>query len=78
MCPSTGVFSAAHDLKTEWVVIKGVSCYVDGTASLTEDWKPFASAMAASVVKNMLRTPAVFEGWPHYPSSDMERAPKEG
>ena len=78
MCPSTGVFSAAHVLKMEWVVIKGVSSYVDGTASLTEDWKPFASAMAASVVKNMLRTPAVFEGWPHYPSSDMGRAPNEG
>ena len=78
MCPSTGVFSAAHVLKMEWVVIKGVSSYVDGTASLTEDWKPFASAMAASVVKNMLRTPAVFEGWSHYQSSDMGRAPNEG
>ena len=78
MCPSTGVFSAAHVLKTEWVVIKGVSSYVDGTASLTEDWKPFASAMAASVVKYMLRAPAVFEGWPHYQSSDMGRAPNEG
>ena len=43
----TGVFSAAHDLKMEWVIIKGISDYADGTASLTEHWKPFASVMAA-------------------------------
>ena len=74
----TGVFSAAHDLKMEWVVIKGISDYADGTASLTEHWRPFASVMAASVVNNILRNPVVFEEWLHYPSSDLGRAQNEG
>ena len=66
----TGVFTAAHDLKTEWVVIKGISGYADSSASLTEDWIPFASAMAASLVNKMLSEPMVFEQWPHYQSRD--------
>ena len=73
-----GVFSAAHDLKMEWVVIKGISDYADGTASLTENWRPFASVMAASVVNNILRNPVVFEEWLHYPSSDLGRTQNEG
>lgn len=72
-----GVFSAAYDLKMEWVVIKGVSNYADGTASFTEHWKPFASVMAASVVNNILRVPAVFKEWAHYTSSDTGRAQNE-
>ena len=64
-----GVFAAAHDLKTEWVVIKGISHYADCSASLTEEWIPFASAMAASVVKNILSEPIIFEEWPHYQST---------
>ena len=67
----TGVFSAAHDLKMEWVIIKGISDYADGTASSTEHWKPFASVMAASVVNNMLRVPVVFDDWPHYRKHDV-------
>ena len=67
----TGVFSAAHDLKMEWVIIKGISDYADGTASLTEHWKPFASVMAASVVNNILREPVIFEQWPHYQKNDV-------
>lgn len=65
----TGVFAAAHDLKTEWVVIKGISRYADCSATLTEDWVPFASAMAASVVNNILSEPSVFDQWPHYQSN---------
>ena len=60
----TGVFSAAHDLKMELVVIKGIADYADGTASSTEHWRPFASVMAASVVNNILREPVVFDQWP--------------
>lgn len=73
-----GVFSAAQDLRMEWVVIKGISNYVDGTVSFTEKWEPFASAMAASVVNNILRTPVVFKEWAHYKSSDTARAQNEG
>ena len=69
----TGVFAAAHDLKMEWVVIKGISDYANGTASLTEHWKPFASVMAASVVNNILREPVVFEQWPHYQNNSCVR-----
>lgn len=69
-----GVFSAAHDRKVEWVIIKGISDYADGTASLTQHWKPFATAMAASVVNNMLRVPVVFDDWPHYQTHDVRAA----
>ena len=65
------MFSAAHDLKMEWVIIKGISDYADGTASLTEHWKPFASVMAASVVNNMLRVPVIFDEWPHYQNHNI-------
>lgn len=65
------MLSAAHDLKIEWVIIKGISDYADGTASLTQHWKPFASVMAASVVNNMLRVPVVFDDWPHYQTHDV-------
>ena len=74
----TGVFSAAHDLKMEWVVIKGIADYADGTASSTEHWRPFASAMAASVVNNILREPVVFEQWPHYQNNDVRGAQNQG
>lgn len=73
-----GVFSAAHDRKVEWVIIKGISDYADGTASLTQHWKPFASAMAASVVNNMLRVPVVFNDWPHYQTHDVRAATMRG
>ena len=70
-CLFTGVFTAAHDLKMEWVIIKGISDYADGTASSTEHWKPFASVMAASVVNNILREPVIFKQWPHYQKDDV-------
>ncbi|PFX11980.1 Baculoviral IAP repeat-containing protein 1g [Stylophora pistillata] len=44
-----GLFAAAHDTKTEWVVVKGVCDFVHGSGSTNDSWKTFACAMAASV-----------------------------
>ena len=60
-----GVFSAAHELKMEWVVIKGISGYADGT-KVKETWQTFASVTAASLVANILNQCSIFEDWPHY------------
>lgn len=61
------MFAAAYDLKTEWVVVKGIKDYADDSRSLTADnWGVFASVMAASVVANILSDAAVFEEWPNY------------
>jgi len=56
--------TAAHDLKSEWVVVKGVSRFADSSANNL--WETFASVMAASLVSNILSDPFVFEQWPHY------------
>ena len=61
----SGVFSVAHDLKMEWVVIKGISGYADGTES-KENWQTFASVTAASLVVSILKECSIFEDWPHY------------
>ena len=61
-----GVFAAAHDLKTEWVVVKGIKDYADGSQSSNDEWGTFASVMAASVVANILSYAIIFEDWPHY------------
>ena len=60
-----GIFSAAHDLKIEWVVVKGISGYADGTVS-KENWQTFASVTAASLVVSILKECSIFEDWPHY------------
>ena len=60
-----GVFSAAHELKMEWVVIKGISGYADGTET-KENWQTFASVTAASLVVSILKECSIFEHWPHY------------
>ena len=60
-----GVFAAAHDLKTEWVVVKGIKGYADGSQSSSDEWGTFASVMAASVVANILSDAVIFEDWPH-------------
>ena len=75
-----GIFAAAHDLKTEWVVIKGISGYADCAASLTKQWLSFASVMAASVMYNILSDTFVFEQWPHYqnPINSSQRTRNEG
>ena len=59
-----GIFTAAHDLKSEWVVVKGVSHFADGSAN--KPWEIFACVMAASLVSNILSDPFVFEQWPHH------------
>ena len=62
----SGVFAAAHDLTTEWVLVKGIKDYADGSRSSSVEWGTFASVMAASVVANILRDAVIFEDWPHY------------
>ena len=62
----TGVFAAAHDLKTEWVVVKGIKDFAEDSQPSSNEWGRFASVMAASVVANILSDPVVFQGWPNY------------
>ena len=58
----SGVYAAAHDFKTEWVVIKGIKDFVDES----KKWKQIACVMAASVVANILNDPVIFQDWPHF------------
>ena len=60
----SGIFSAAHELKVEWVVVEGISGYADGTEE-RENRRKFAE-IAASVVANILSPCSIFEDWPHY------------
>ncbi|CAH3144484.1 unnamed protein product [Porites lobata] len=60
-----GLYKAAHDLKIEWAVIKGVADYADGTNSSTDEWKRFASFMAASVTAKVLDS-SPFKNMPNY------------
>ena len=66
------MFTAAFDDQIEWLIVKGIADYADGAESTTESWTPFASVMAASVVKHILRDPNVFRTWPHYQSEGNE------
>ena len=70
-----GIFVAAHDLKIEWVIVKGVSCIADGSRAPDDSWKSFAGVMAASVVFNMLTDPTVFRQWPHYQGMSQLQLP---
>ncbi|CAB3993156.1 5 -methylthioadenosine S-adenosylhomocysteine nucleosidase-like isoform X16 [Paramuricea clavata] len=65
-----GLYAAAYDLGIEWAVIKAVSDFGDGSKSVTKDWQPFASVMAASVVHNMFKEAHVIKKWPHYKNFD--------
>ena len=67
------MFTAAFDDQIEWLIVKGIADYADGTESTTESWSPFASVMAASVVAHILRDPYVFRTWPHYQSEGNDR-----
>ena len=49
----------------EWVVIRGISGYADGTEA-NENWQTFASVTAASFVVSILNQGNDFEDWPHY------------
>ena len=55
----------AYDLKINWVFVKGISGYADGTEE-RENWQTFASVTAASLVTNILNQRSIFEDWPHY------------
>ena len=63
---TSGLFAAAHDMKMEWLVVKGVCGFVHGVATTNNSWKTFACVMAASVVSNILSNSFVFEDWPQY------------
>ena len=62
----TGLFAAAYDDKMEWLIVKGVASDRDLSQSVSDDWKYFASTMAASLVANILSNPIVFKEWPHH------------
>ena len=61
-----GLYAASHALDIEWIMIKGISEYADGSSVSSVAWRRFASVMAASLTVNMLSEPIVFETWPHY------------
>lgn len=56
-------------MKIEWVIVKGIADYADGT-TISENWTTVASVMAASVVCNILSDATVFKSWPHYKGND--------
>ena len=61
-----GTFTAAFDDHIEWLIVKGIADYADGSELSQESWRSFASVMAASVMSHILSNPAVFSSWPHY------------
>ncbi|XP_073254776.1 uncharacterized protein [Porites lutea] len=70
-----GIFAAAHDLKIEWVIVKGISHFADGNNPAENSWESHACIMAASLVSNMLKDPFVFEQWPHYEDPSARKQP---
>ena len=64
--PLLGVYTAVHNLQVQWVVVKGISDYADGTKDSTSNWRPYASVMAASLVAHVLRQPSIFKDWPRH------------
>lgn len=64
----SGLYQAAHDLKIEWGVIKGVSDFANGRKSNTDSWRPFASVMAASLTAHILDDPVIFQDWKNFES----------
>ena len=62
----SGVYTAAHDLKTEWVVVKGIKDFADEMQSSSKKWNQIACVMAASAVANILNDPVIFQDWPHF------------
>ena len=61
-----GVFTAAFDCQIEWLIVKGIADYADGSQVPSENWCSCASVMAASLVAHILSEPCVFYSWPHY------------
>ena len=62
----SGLYSASQALDTEWIMIKGISEYADGSGVSSDSWRRFASVMAASLTVHMLSEPILFQTWPHY------------
>ncbi|XP_067018886.1 death domain-containing ATP nucleosidase-like isoform X3 [Acropora muricata] len=60
-----GVYAGAYDADIEWMIVKGVASYFHQSQSATDEWKSFASTMAASVVAKILKDPLVFREWRH-------------
>ena len=61
----TGIFAAAYDVNVEWLIVKGFASDSGLSQSSVDDWKSFASTMAASLVANILSDSAIFQEWPH-------------
>ncbi|CAH3170735.1 unnamed protein product, partial [Porites lobata] len=61
-----GLFTAAFDCQIEWLIVKGIADYADGSQLASESWSSCASVMAASLVAHILNDPCVFHSWPHY------------
>ena len=68
----TGVFTAAFDCQIEWLIVKGIADYADGSQLASESWSSCASAMAASLVTHILNEPCVFHSWPHYQGNNTK------
>ena len=60
------MFAAAFDCQIEWLIVKGITDYADGSQLPSESWSSCASVMAASLVAHILSEPCVFNSWPHY------------
>ena len=67
-----GLYAAAYDLGIEWCIIKAVSNLADGSKEMTDEWQRFATVMAASVVYNMFKHPAVLKDWPRCKDTEVE------
>ncbi|CAH3119615.1 unnamed protein product [Porites lobata] len=76
-----GVFAAAFDCEIEWLIVKGIADYANGSQLASENWSSCASVMAASLVAHILNEPCAFYSWPHYqaPSiiEDMKKHVRE-
>ena len=66
LCCYIGLFTAAFDCQIEWLIVKGIADYADGSQLSSESWSSCASVMAASLVAHILSEPCVFYSWPHY------------
>ena len=60
------MFAAAFDCQIEWLIVKGIADYADGSHLPSESWFSCASVMAASLVAHIVSEPFVFRSWPHY------------
>ena len=60
------MYTAAHDSKTAWLVVKGIKDFADEMQSSSKKWKQISCVMAASVVANILNDPIIFQDWPHF------------